>query len=243
MTAADWASAVLYNGLCQYEKAVAAAARATELDHELGWSTWSLAELAEAAVRTGSPERAAAAVQRLMEIGLACDTDWALGMAARSRALVSEGNVAERLYLEAIERLAGTHVRAELGRSHLLYGEWLRREGRRVDARAQLRTAHDMLAAMGIAAFADRARRELLATGETVRKRTVETRDELTSQEVHIARLAGDGQTNPQIGAQLFISSRTVEWHLRKVFTKLGINSRKELSKVLPDLERVALAA
>jgi DNA-binding CsgD family transcriptional regulator len=157
-----------------------------------------------------------------------------LGVAARSHALLGEGDAAELLYLEAIERLGRTRVRAELARSHLLYGEWLRRQHRRVDARSQLRIAVEMLTAMGVAAFAERARRELLATGETVRKRTDEARDELTPQEVQIARLAGEGRTNPEIGAELFISPRTVEWHLRKVFSKLGIASRKELRKALP---------
>ena len=161
-------------------------------------------------------------------------TEWALGIEARVRALLSEGDVAERLYRESIERLGRTRVRVELARAHLLYGEWLRRERRRVDAREQLRTAHDMLDTMGIEAFAERARRELLATGETARKRTVETRDELTAQEAQIARLARDGLSNPEIGTRLFISPRTVQYHLRKVFTKLDISSRNQLDRVLP---------
>jgi DNA-binding CsgD family transcriptional regulator len=160
-------------------------------------------------------------------------TGW-LGIYAHSRALLSEGEVAERWYHEAIERLGRTRLRPHLARAHLLYGEWLRREHRRVDARAQLRTAHEMLEAIGMEAFAERARVELLATGEKVRKRSAETRDELTPQERQIARLARDGRSNPEIGAQLFLSPRTVEWHLRKVFTKLGIHSRGELGQALP---------
>jgi len=161
-------------------------------------------------------------------------TEWARGAEARVRALASEGKSAEALYRDAIERFGRTRLRIGLARTHLLYGEWLRREQRRVDAREQLRTAEQMLSTMGIDAFADRARRELLATGETVRKRHVETRGDLTAQEAQIARLARDGLTNPEIGAQLFISPRTVQYHLRKVFLKLGISSRAELERVLP---------
>ena len=173
----------------------------------------------------------------------ASGNDWGLGIEARSRALLSDGEAAERLYREAIERLGRTRLRPELARAHLLYGEWLRRENRRVDARTQLRTAHDMFVAIGMEAFAERTRIELLATGETVRKRTVETRDELTAQERQIARLARDGLSNPEIGARLFLSPRTVEWHLRKVFTKLGIGSRKELAAALPDSRSELVAA
>jgi ATP/maltotriose-dependent transcriptional regulator MalT len=161
-------------------------------------------------------------------------TEWVLGIEARVRALLSQGDAADSLHRESIARLGHTRVRVELARAHLLYGEWLRRERRRVDAREQLRTAHEMLATMGIEAFADRARRELLATGETVRKRTVETRDELTAQERQIARLARDGLSNPEIGTRLFISPRTVKYHLSKVFTKLDIRSRNQLDRVLP---------
>jgi ATP/maltotriose-dependent transcriptional regulator MalT len=161
-------------------------------------------------------------------------TDWALGIEARVRALISEGDLADRLYRDSITHLRRVPVRAELARSHLLYGEWLRRERRRVDAREQLRTAHEMLSTTGIDAFADRARRELMATGETVRKRTEETRDELTAQEQQIAALARDGLSNPEIGTRLFISPRTVKYHLRKVFIKLDISSRNELDRVLP---------
>jgi ATP/maltotriose-dependent transcriptional regulator MalT len=160
--------------------------------------------------------------------------EWALGIDARVRAMLSEGGAADRLYRESIMHLGRTRVRAELARGHLLYGEWLRRQHRRVDARAQLRMAHEMFASMGADAFADRARRELLATGETVRKRTIETRDELTAQEALIARLARDGLSNPEIGTRLFISPRTVQYHLRKVFIKLDIRSRNELGRALP---------
>ena len=180
---------------------------------------------------------AAAALRALEERTRAAGTDWALGIEARSRALLSDGSTAEPLYLEAIERLERTRIVVHLARAHLVYGEWLRREQRRVDAREQLRTAHEMFSRMGAEAFAERARRELLATGETVRKRTVATTDLLTAQEAQIARLAGEGHTNPEIGAQLFISPRTVEYHLHKVFTKLGINSRRKLRTALQDLD------
>ncbi len=233
-TAGEWASAVLYNGLGRYPDALVAAERASRQHHELGWSTWSMPELIEAAVRSGSPERARAYIDRLSQIASAGGSDWSLGVAARSHALLSEGDAAELLYLEAIERLGRTRLRAEIARSHLVYGEWLRRQHRRVDARGQLRIAHEMLTAMGAAAFAERARRELLATGGTVRKRTDEARDDLTPQESEIARLAGEGRTNPEIGAELFISPRTVEWHLRKVFSKLDLASRKELREATP---------
>jgi DNA-binding NarL/FixJ family response regulator len=163
-----------------------------------------------------------------------CNTDWGRGVQARCRALVSEGESAERLHREAIERLARTRRRPELARTHLLYGEWLRRENRRSEARVQLRAAHEMLGAIGMAAFAERARHELAATGESARKRTVEASDTLTAQEALIARLAVDGRTNAEIGAQLFLSARTVEWHLRKVFGKLGVTSRRQLRRALP---------
>ena len=168
-------------------------------------------------------------MRRLAESASVSGTDWALGVEARSRALLSEGEAADRLYREAIERLGRIRMRAELARAHLLYGEWLRRENRRIDAREQLRAAYQMLTAMGMDGFAERARRELLATGETVRKRTVETLTDLTAQEAQIAKLARDGRTNQEIAAHLFISPRTVEWHLGNVFTKLGIASRKDL--------------
>jgi DNA-binding CsgD family transcriptional regulator len=240
-TTAAWATAVLCNGVGRYDQALTAAERASENPHELGLATWSLAELIEAAVRTGVPERAAGALRRLSARAGAAATDWALGIENRSRALLSDDEPAERLYLEAIQRLGRTRIRAELARAHLLYGEWLRRRNRRVDAREQLQTAHEMLTVMEAGGFAERARRELLATGGTSRKRTIDTAYELTAQEAHIARLAGYGHTNPEISTQLFISPRTVEWHLRKVFTKLGISSRKELREALPDLEQVPL--
>ncbi len=178
---------------------------------ELGLVAWPAVELIEAAARTGQPERGIGALDRLREVTRVAGTDWALGIEARSRALLSDGASAERLHREAIERLGRTRVRVELARAHLLYGEWLRREGRRVDAHEQLRTACQMLTAMGIEGFAERARRELLSSGETVRKYTAETAAELSAQEAQIARLAGDGHTNPEIGVQLFISARAVE--------------------------------
>ena len=204
---------------------------------------WALPELIEAAVRTGHAHLAGDALRQLAETTQAGGTDFGLGMEARSRALVSEGEAAEGCYREAIDRLARTQLRPELARAHLLYGEWLRRQGRRIDARVQLRTAHEMLAAMGVEAFAERARRELMATGETVRRRTVQTVNELTAQEASIARLARDGRTNPEIGAQLFLSARTVEWHLRKVFTKLGVSSRRELTAALAKIGQGGLSA
>jgi DNA-binding CsgD family transcriptional regulator len=186
---------------------------------------------------------ARAAHERIAAATAVASTEWALGIQARSRALVSEGETAERFYREAIERLGRTRLRPELARTHLLYGEWLRRANRRVDARLQLRTAYDQLTSIGMEAFAERARRELVATGEKVRKRTVEARDELTAQEEQIARLARDGLTNPEIGARLFLSPRTVEWHLRKVFAKLGIHSRRELADALPGAESETVPA
>ncbi len=228
VTYAHWVAAILHNGLGRYADAFAAAGQARAGSH-LYVSMWALPELIEAAVRTSNTEVAAGALERLAESTSVSGTDWALGVEARSRALLSEGQAADRLYLEAIERLGRTPMRAELARAHLLYGEWLRRENRRTDAREQLRAAYQMLTAMGMEGFAERARRELLATGETVRKRTVETLTDLTAQEAQIAKLARDGHTNQEIAAQLFISPRTVEWHLGNVFTKLGITSRKDL--------------
>jgi DNA-binding CsgD family transcriptional regulator/tetratricopeptide (TPR) repeat protein len=236
ITAAEWANAVLSNGLGRPADALAAAERATEYHGDMGFSKWALVELVEAAVHGGMTETAAGAYRRLTAMTGLAGTDWALGLAARSRALLSDGDEAEGSYREAIDRLGRTLLRVELARAHLLYGEWLRREQRRTDARVQLRTAHEMLDAMGLAAFAERARRELAATGETVRQRTVDAVPALTAQEAYIARLARDGRTNPEIGAQLFLSVRTVEWHLRKVFTKLGIGSRRELPAVLDRL-------
>jgi DNA-binding CsgD family transcriptional regulator len=231
------ARALLYNGLGRYAEARSAAEQAGE-HADLGIFAWALAELIEAASRSGGPEVAAAALERLAETTRPAGTEWALGIEARSRALLSEDDAAEGLYREAIERLGRTRIRVELARARLLYGEWLRRRGRRVDARQQLRTAHEMCTAMGVEAFAERARRELLATGETVRANRAETREELTAQEAQIARLAGEGKTNPEIGAELFISPRTVEWHLRKVYPKLSISSRRQLQEALADAAR-----
>jgi DNA-binding CsgD family transcriptional regulator len=241
LTAVHWATAVLDNGLGRYDAALAAAEQGSEHPDELGLATWSMVELIEAAARTGRPGRAETALWRLLETTEASGTEWALGIAARSQALVSDGEVAERFYQEAIDRLGRTRMRLVLARAHLVYGEWLRRENRRIDARQQLRLAYEMLQAMGIDAFAERARRELLAAGDKVRKRTVDTVDQLTAQELQIARLACDGRTNPEIATQLFISARTVEWHLGNVFVKLGIGSRRELGDVLPTLGRSAV--
>ena len=238
VTLAHWANALLCNGLGHYADARAAAGAAARHQDELTLPRWGLAELVEAAARSGAPELASDALERLSDATRASGTDWALGVEARSRALLGEGDAAEQLYREAIERLARTRLRVELTRAQLVYGEWLRREQRLVDASEQLRAAHDTFTRIGAAAFAERARRELVATGETVvRTRTVEPLDELTAQEAQIARLAGDGQTNPEIGAQLFISPRTVEFHLSKVYAKLGISSRKELPEALPQGE------
>ncbi|WP_203416567.1 helix-turn-helix transcriptional regulator [Jiangella ureilytica] len=194
---------------------------------------WTLAELVEAATRCDDLATATAAAGRLAEVAAAIGTDWALGVAARSEALLDDGGPAEDLFREAIDRLGRAGVGVELARTHLLYGEWLRRSGRRADARTLLRDAHDALAAMGAEAFAERARRELAATGETVRRRRADTRQELTAQELHIARLAAEGRTNPEIGAELYLSRHTVEWHLRKVFAKLDVTSRRQLRTAL----------
>jgi DNA-binding CsgD family transcriptional regulator len=228
---ADYATAVLYNSLGRYEAALDAAKRACEYD-DLAFFGWTPTELIEAAVRSGRPPAAAAALQRLRERTRASGTEWALGTEARSRALVSGGAAAEVLCREAVERLARSRVTVHLARARLLYGEWLRRENRRLDAREQLRAAHETFARIGAGGFAERARGELLATGETVRRRRADTFAELTAQEAQIAHLAGIGRTNPEIGGQLFISARTVEWHLRNVYAKLGISSRRELRKV-----------
>ena len=233
LTVGEHARALLYNGLGRYEAARTTAESASARDQLFAFNC-SLIELVEAAARSGRTDLAAVALERLGERTQAAGTEWALGIEARARALLNKGPAAEELYLEAIDLLARCRIAPERARAHLLYGEWLRREGRRVDAREQLRTAHDMLAAIGMDAFAQRARRELAATGEKVRRRRTETLDDLTTQEAQIAQLAHDGYTNPEIATQLFLSSRTVEWHLRKVFTKLGISSRRELDSALP---------
>jgi len=230
---AHWAAALLNNGLGRYEEALTAARQASQDSTALHTSMQPLPQLVEAAARTGQSGLAHDALRQLAETAQPSGTDSALGLQARCRALLSQGADTEELYREAIDRLGRTELRPELARAHLLYGEWLRREGRRVHAREQLRTAHDLFAEIGMAAFAERARRELIATGETVRKRSVETITTLTAQEALIARLARDGRTNPEIGAQLFLSGRTVEWHLRKIFTKLSISSRRDLHAAL----------
>ncbi|HET7296780.1 MAG TPA: LuxR C-terminal-related transcriptional regulator, partial [Gemmatimonadales bacterium] len=233
-TYARWAASILYNGLGRYEDARdAAAASATPRD--LSSAMRSLPELVEAASRTGALDVAREAVEHLAETTRPASTNYGLGVEARCRALVSEGEVAEELYRQAIDYLSRTRMRVDLGRSHLLYGEWLRRESRRRDAREQLRMAHRMFTDMGIEGFAGRARRELLATGATVPKRRTETRDDLTMQERQVARLAREGLSNSEIGARLFLSPRTVEWHLHHVFTKLGIRSRQQLARTFSD--------
>ena len=230
---ARWTASIFCNGLGRYQEALTAARQASEDTSALHISMWALPELVEAGARSGNAHLAAGAAERLAEFTQAGGTDFGLGIQARSRALVTESRAADELYREAIDRLRRTRLRPELARAHLLYGEWLRRENRRVDAREQLRTAYQMLTAIGMEAFAERARKELQATGENVRKRTAGTRDDLTAQERQIARLARDGLSTPEISARLFLSSRTVEWHLRNVFTKLGIRSRRELANAL----------
>jgi DNA-binding CsgD family transcriptional regulator len=237
VTIAQWSAAVLDNGLSRFDRAMAAAQVCTRIA-ELWISVWALPELVESAVRLGEVEIARGALDRLAESAGPCDTDWAQGTLARCRALVSEDTDAEGFFRTAIERLGRTRLRPELARAHLLYGEWLRRDRQRIEARDHLRTAYDMFVAIGMEAFSERARRELLATGEAVRKRTAEARDELTPQERQIAVLVRDGFSNPEVGARLFLSPRTVEWHLRKVFTKLNVTSRRQLRDALPRADR-----
>jgi DNA-binding CsgD family transcriptional regulator/tetratricopeptide (TPR) repeat protein len=233
LTVLDWAEAILYNGLGRYEDARAAALRAIEDPHTLAASNWGMVELIEAAARAGTPALADDALRRLVDTTAASGTDWALGIAARSRALLRDGPDAEDLYVEATDRLARSRMAVDLARAHLLYGEWLRRKRRRVDARRQLRVAHDLFSGFGMEAFAERARVELQATGEHARKRTPETIDQLTPQELQISRLASEGNTNREIAAQLFISASTVEYHLRKAFRKLDVKSRTQLARRL----------
>ncbi len=231
---ARWTAAVLYNGLGRYDRALAVGQQASDEILEMFPSAWALPEVIEASARTGNVVLGADALERLADSIDSTDSEWGVGILARSRGLLSDGDVAETCYREAIDRLGRTRLRTELARAYLLYGEWLRRENRRVDARAQLRTAHEMLDTIGMQAFAERARRELLATGERVRTRRDDSRNSLTPQEEQIVRLARDGRTNSEIGAELYLSARTVEWHMRKVFTKLGISSRKGLHDTLP---------
>jgi DNA-binding CsgD family transcriptional regulator len=237
----DWAAAVLYNGLGRYEEACSAALRVAARPHDLNPSMWVMAEVIEAAVRAGTPEVGADTHRRLMAVTRASGTDWALGVASRSGALLAEGPRAEDLYVEAIHRLGRTGFAVDLARAHLLYGEWLRRERRRMDARVQLRVAHELFSDFEMEAFAERARIELLATGGRARKRTVDTFDQLTPQEAQISRLAAQGHTNREIAAQLYISNHTVEYHLHKVFVKLGIKSRTKLAQALPPEPGAAL--
>jgi DNA-binding CsgD family transcriptional regulator len=230
LTITEFVTGTLYLGLGRYDAALTAVGPAERYPEE-GAAIWALIELIEAAVRSGQPQLAGAALERVTETTRASGTAWALATEARCRALLSEGDAVETddLYQRAIEHSGSTSLRVHLARAHLLYGEWLRRERRRLEAREQLRTAFEMFNAMGIEAFAGRAERELLATGERVRKRSVETRDKLTAQETQIARLAGEGLSNAEIGARLFISQHTVAYHLRKVFAKLDISSRTKL--------------
>jgi DNA-binding CsgD family transcriptional regulator len=230
----EYAKAVLYNGLGRYEEAVVAAQRACARE-DLGLFSWALLELVEAGARGDAGAVASDALRHIEERLLAGGSDWAPGVWARSAALLSDGDAAEALYREAIERFDRSRVAVHLSRAQLVYGEWLRRENRRVDAREQLRAAHQTFSGIGAEAFAERARRELLATGETARRRTDDTRDILTPQEAQIARLARDGLSNLEIGAQLFISPRTVQYHLHKVFLKLDITSRRQLGRVPPN--------
>jgi DNA-binding CsgD family transcriptional regulator len=234
ITVAHWVSAVLANGLGRYEQAFESASQALANPREFWFSTFATVELIEAATRSGHHERAEEALVVLSASTRASGTAWALGVEARSRALVSAGDPAESLYREAVEHLEPTRLRLDLARARLLFGEWLRREGRRVDARLELRPAHEMFSEFGMEAFAERARVELEATGEHARKRTVETLDHLTSQEAEVARLAGLGSSNREIAEQLFISPRTVEYHLGKAFRKLDVTSRTQLGRRLP---------
>jgi DNA-binding CsgD family transcriptional regulator len=233
LTLAQWATALLHNGLARYDIALAAAEQVAEDPHELWFAPLTMLELIEAATRSGRNDRAARALEVLSETTRASGTPWARGIEARSRALLAEGEVAETLYREAIRHLGPTRLRVDLARTRLLYGEWLRRERRRIDARTQLWTAHELFSEFGMEAFAERARVELEATGEHARKRTVETRGDLTPQEAQISGLVAQGHTNREIAAQLFISPNTVEYHLRKVFRKLDVNTRTQLARRL----------
>jgi DNA-binding CsgD family transcriptional regulator len=242
LTLAQWARAALHNGLARYEDALAAAEQAAEDPHELWFWTWTMVELIEAATRSGQNERAAEALEQLSQATAASATPWARGIEARSRALLTRGDAAETLYREAIHHLHSTRLQLDLARAHLLYGEWLRRERRRLDARKQLRRAHELFTEFGMDTFAERARVELQATGERARKRTADTRDQLTPQEAQISQLAAQGATNREIAAQLFISPSTVDYHLRKAFRKLDVKSRTQLAERLLELASRPLA-
>jgi ATP/maltotriose-dependent transcriptional regulator MalT len=231
----DGRMAWLNNGQGRYREALAAAEQGSLYPDDLSLGMWSLVELVEAAVRSGQMRRANVAFYELAAATSSGTSDLTLGIVARCRALVSQGAEAEGAYQKALQSLARTGVHLELARAHLLYGEWLRRIGRRVDARQELRYAHTIFTEMGFRGFAERAQRELLATGETVRKRGVETFGELTPQEAEVSRLAGEGYTNSEIATRLFLSNRTIEWHMRKIFTKLGIRSRRQLRDVVGD--------
>jgi DNA-binding CsgD family transcriptional regulator len=233
LTLALWATAYLHNGLARYDVALAATEQAAEDPHELWFSPLLMVEMIEAATHSGRHDRAASALEVLNETTGASGTPWAQGIEARSRALLAEGQAAEALYREAIEQLRPTQLRVDLARTHLLYGEWLRRERRRVDARAELRAAHELFFQFTMEGFAERARVELEATGERARKRTVEALGDLTPQEAQISRLVAEGHNNREIAAQLFISPRTVEYHLHKVFRKLDVKSRTQLARSL----------
>jgi DNA-binding CsgD family transcriptional regulator len=234
----EYSHAVLCNGLGQYDEALAAARGACADPTEMVAHNWGMIELIESAARTGTTDLAAEVLQRLTTKTQACRTDWALGIEARSRALLSTADTAERGFREAVGHLSRARVHGELARAHLLYGEWLRQDGRQVDARRELTRAYEMFTGMGMEGFAERTRRELQATGADVRPRAADAVEQLTEQEALIARLARDGRSNPEIAAQLFISSRTVEWHLRKVFTKLGVSSRRQLRLAMADRGR-----
>jgi DNA-binding CsgD family transcriptional regulator len=227
----DWAQALLYNGLGRYDEAREAALRVAEYPYDLSTSNWGMAELIEAAVRAGTPQLAADARSRLAEMARVSGTDWALGIAARSEALFVEDERAEECYVEAVERLGRTRMAVDLARAHLLYGEWLRRQRRRIDARKQLRIAHDLFSDFGMEAFAERTRVELEATGEHVGRGPAETLGQLTPQEAQISRLVAEGNTNREIAARLFISPSTVEYHLHKAFRKLDVKSRTQLAR------------
>jgi ATP/maltotriose-dependent transcriptional regulator MalT len=233
---ARWAKAVVLNGLGRHDEALLWATSASEDTPELFVSGWALSEQVEAAVRSGRQREAAAALERLLDNTGDTDEPWGRGIAARARALVDDGATAEGAYVEAIDQLTGTNLRPDLARAHLVYGEWLRRRTRRGEARAELRTAYELFSSIGMEAFGDRARRELQATGETVRRRAASrgSGDELTPQELQIALLVSDGLSNPEVGTRLFLSPRTVEWHLRKIFDKLSITSRRQLREALP---------